>query len=317
MSITERDRKVLLILVPLILLAVFWFVILSPKRAEVAKADKAVTAQQAELDEASAQLTQLKSVQGSFQTEYASIVRLGKAIPSNLGMPSLLVQLDSAAKGTGIKFDRITAGARTAAVAAPAATGQAPAAPGGNAAPGGATASTGVGKAAEKAGNAVNSQNQSSQKSGQLDTTTSTSTKTGGLPVGGGATNGAAAGTDGSGVPGLDTVPLELEFSGTYFALSDFLHRMKRFVRVNNNNIKVSGRLITIDGVDLKLSGFGGKLTASMRTTVYLVPKDQGVTAGATPEGPGATQAASGPQSTPTGASSSGGPKPPEAVVTP
>ena len=59
------------------------------------------------------QLTQLKAVQGSFETEYASVVRLGKAIPSSLDMPSLLVQLDSAAKGTGIKFDRITAGART------------------------------------------------------------------------------------------------------------------------------------------------------------------------------------------------------------
>jgi hypothetical protein len=311
-SITARDRKVLLILLPVVLLAAFWFLILSPKRAEVAKADKAVTEQQVKLDEANVRLTQLKAVEGSFQTQYASVVRLGKAIPSSLGMPSLLVQLDSAAKGTGIKFDSISAGERT--TAAPATP--APAAPAGKAAAGGETATTGVGKAAETAGNAVNTQNQSNEKSGGLDTKTSTATGTGGIPVGGGATNAPAA--DGSsGVPGLDSVTLDLAFSGTYFALADFLHRMKRFVKVNNDNIKVSGRLITIDGLDLKLTGFGGKLTAAMRTTVYLVPKAEGVTAGATPEGPGATQAAAG-QSTSTEApASSGSPKPPEAVVTP
>jgi hypothetical protein len=167
-SITARDRKVLLILLPVMLLAAFWFLVLSPKRAEVTKADKAVAEQQAKLDDANARLTQLKAVEGSFQTEYASVVRLGKAIPSSLGMPSRLVQLDSAAKGTGIKFDSITAGERTAAAPATAA----PAAPAGNAAAGGETAKTGVGKAAETAGNAVNTQNQSSEKSGGLDTKT-------------------------------------------------------------------------------------------------------------------------------------------------
>jgi hypothetical protein len=32
---------------------------------------------------------------------YAQVVRLGKALPSSVDMPSLLVQLDAAAAGTG------------------------------------------------------------------------------------------------------------------------------------------------------------------------------------------------------------------------
>ena len=56
-----------------------------------------------------------------YAKDYATVVRLGKAIPSTLDMPSLLVQLESAAKGTGIDFDSITVGERTTA-AAPAAT---------------------------------------------------------------------------------------------------------------------------------------------------------------------------------------------------
>ena len=38
---------------------------------------------------------------------------------------------------------------------------------------------------------------------------------------------------------GLDSVPLELEFTGSFFDLADFFHRIKRFVRVANENMVV------------------------------------------------------------------------------
>ena len=50
--------------------------------------------------------------------------------------------------------------------------------------------------------------------------------------------------------PGLDSVPLDFTFTGSYFDLADFFHRMKRFVRVANDEIKVQGRLMTIDSLD-------------------------------------------------------------------
>ena len=46
----------------------------------------------------------------NFAADYGEIVRLGKAIPARVDMPSLLVQLDRAAEGTGITFTKITQG---------------------------------------------------------------------------------------------------------------------------------------------------------------------------------------------------------------
>ncbi len=93
--------------------------------------------------------------------------------------------------------------------------------------------------------------------------------------------------------PGLDSVPLEFAFSGSFFDLADFFHRMKRFVRVANKDIRVQGRLMTIDRLSFKSDQFP-VITAEVTSTVYLSPKSQGATAGATPQGPatdGATPA--------------------------
>ena len=83
-------------------------------------------------------------------------------------------------------------------------------------------------------------------------------------------------------------MPLELEFVGDFFNLADFFHSVKRFVRVANRNVLVSGRLITVEGVqwasDTELFP---QLKASVKATVYLSPKSQGTTAGRHPAGPG------------------------------
>ena len=44
-----------------------------------------------------------RGAQTDFAADYAEIVRLGKAIPAGVDMPSLLVQLDRAAEGTDIR----------------------------------------------------------------------------------------------------------------------------------------------------------------------------------------------------------------------
>ena len=86
---------------------------------------------------------------------------------------------------------------------------------------------------------------------------------------------------------GLETVPLELEFVGNFFNLADFFHDIKRFVRVANKNVVVSGRLVTIEGVKFASDPeLFPKITAEIKATVYLSPKAQGTTAGATPQGP-------------------------------
>ncbi len=37
MSMTDRDRKILMLLVPLVLIVVYWFLLLSPKRQEATR----------------------------------------------------------------------------------------------------------------------------------------------------------------------------------------------------------------------------------------------------------------------------------------
>jgi Tfp pilus assembly protein PilO len=300
MSLSDRDRKIVLIIVPALIVAVYWFILLAPKRQEASKAAAEATEQTERLEGARARARAAEGAQTDFAGDYAEIVRLGKAIPSNVDMPSLLVQLDSAAAGTGIRFTRIATGEREpgAAAAAPA---PAPAPSGGTpaAAAGGQPAQSAPGTAVENANETAQAASQQSDAATQSgvdpsDTQTSESSG-GGLPVGGGAPAGDATATTGSSPAGLETVPLELEFVGNFFSLADFFHDIKRFVRVANENVVVSGRLITVDGVRFSsATDLFPRITAEINATVYLSPKAQGTTAGATPAGPTAP-----PQSTP------------------
>ena len=305
MSLTDRDKKIAIVVIPLLVLAGYWFLLLAPKREEASKAAAALAKQEERRDAARQRADALASSKTSFAADYAELVRLGKAIPSNVDMPSLMVQLDSAARGTGIRFAKIATGERTQAPAPAAAPPKAPGKGDGSqpAAAGGQGAASGPGKAAETAGNATNAANaDSAGKSGvnPADTQTSSAARDGAVPVGGGAAG--AGGSQGAGAPaapGLETVPLELEFNGNFFNLADFFHRLKRFVKVANEGVLVRGRLLTID--TLKFSSdpeLFPKLRAEITATVYLSPKAGGTTAGATPQGPSSTVPAGGSGST-------------------
>jgi hypothetical protein len=300
-SLTDRDRKIVIALLPLLLIGIYWFLILSPKRKEATKLATQVTKAQQARDAAVSQANSLEQAKANFASEYSEMVSLGKAIPTQVDMPSLIVQLDSAAHGTGIQFGNISVGARVAAAPA-AATTSAPATaptttpsttPTPNVAAGGATATTGLGKDAEAANNQAAASNaQAVQESGLSadDTSTSTSSKAGGLPVGGGTTVNPSVIPAGQPVPGLDTVPLTFTFGGKFGNLANFFHRLKRFVHVANNKISVDGRLITINS--LKFTSTAANfpdIEADVTATVYLSPQDGGTTAGATSTGPATT----------------------------
>ncbi|HEY7633224.1 MAG TPA: type 4a pilus biogenesis protein PilO [Thermoleophilaceae bacterium] len=295
MSLTDRDRKIVFAILPLLLLAVYWFLVLSPKRKEAKKLGAQVTQAQQARDAAVSTANSLEQAKANFPVQYAQMVRLGKAIPTQVDMPSLIVQLDAAAHGTGIQVGDIKVGARVA--AAPVTT-TAPTTPStGTTAPpvaaGGAQAQTSFGQAAESANNAAAQGNaQAIQQSGLSadDASTSTASKSGGLPVGGGTSVTPTAITPGQPVPGLDTVPLTFTFGGKFTNLSNFFHRLKRFVHVANNRINVHGRLITIDSLKFTSTAANfPNIQADVTATVYLSPKDGGTTAGATAAGPATT----------------------------
>jgi hypothetical protein len=285
-NVTERDRKILMLLVPVVLVAAYWFLLLAPKREESAAVQEKLAQAQSEQQAAEAQAASVSGAKQSFAADYTTVVRLGKAVPSSVDMPSLLVQLDRAARGTGIDFDKIATGERTA---APAAQPQ-----GSN---GGGKAESGPGKAGQAAQDGANK-----------------AAGTGTLPAQNGAGGSPpAAGGSAQGAPGLETVPLDFTFQGTFFDLADFFHRMKRFVRVANDDILVRGRLMTIDSFNWKADPQRWpKLTAEVHATVYLAPKAEGVSAGATPAGPGPAPAA--PAS---GGAAPSGPQPSPATTAP
>lgn len=292
MTLTDRDRKLMLALIPVLVLVAYWFLVLAPKRSDATAAKDELATQQARLDTARDNLQTAQGAKENFDASYAQVVKLGKAIPSTVDMPSLLVQLDAAAAGTGIRFTKIKAGPRTVAAVATTTTTPAPAAgsesgtTGTPVAAGGETAQSQPGGAAEAANNAqqtANQRNAAAENSGVSPSDTQTSTTAGATDTGTGATSGAAP-------AGLETVPLELEFQGNFFNLADFFHRVKRFVAVTNDNVVVSGRLVTVQGIRWSSDeAIFPKIRAEITATVYLSPKSEGDTAGATPTGPSTT----------------------------
>jgi Tfp pilus assembly protein PilO len=303
MSLTDRDRKILIALIPLVAIIGYWFLVLAPKRQEASKVKEQLSQAEAVRDTAQQKASQLSGAKRSFAADYATVIRLGKSIPASVDMPSLLVQLDRAARGTGIKFTDVKAGERSGPTTPAAGAATPPGGGTGPTAPGAAPAQSGAGKAAQSTSNAVGSANGSSAAAG-------------GAAAPAGAPGAAATDPAAAGAPGLETVPLDFEFRGSFFDLADFFHRMKRFVRVVNNHIVIRGRLMTINSFSFDTSAGFPQLTAHVNATVYLAPKAEGIDAGASPQGPapaaGATatpQPASGGTSTP--------PPTPTATVTP
>ena len=304
MSLTDRDRKIVIFVIPLVLILAYWFLLLAPKRQEASDAAATLAKAEKRLDRAEAQVAETERAKTSFASDYADLVRLGKAIPTSVDMPSLIVQLDSAARGTRIKFRKIgTSEEGGTGAPAPAASAPAPGTGNGSqpAAAGGQTAQSGPGKATEAAGNATNAANASSSatdaKSDGVDpkdAQTSTSARKG-LPVGGGAASQPAGSPGETCAPGLACVPLTMEFTGGFFDLTDFFHRLKRFVKASGDDLRVSGRLMTVDSLKFTSDPMSfPDLKAEIGATVYLAPKSEGTTAGATPQGPSTTTPAAG-----------------------
>lgn len=296
---SERDRKVVIVLIPLLLVGAFAFLVMKPKREEAAHAAKRLSEQRQKYDGALAQEEDLRLAKADFVTDYASVVRLGKAVPSSVDMPSVLVQLERAARGTGIEFGKIGVGERIPAAGGATASGSPSSSSAKPVEAGGAPAQSGAGQATESANNAgakADSSTAAREKaSPETNTQTSTSSEKGGVPVGGGSAASTTAGegaTAGAPAPGLDRVPLQLTFKGDFFSLADLFHQLKRFVRVVNEDVDVKGRLMTIESFGFSSAESFPKIEAEVAATIYLSPETEGATGGASPTGPGGSSGA-------------------------
>lgn len=124
----------------------------------------------------------------------------------------------------------------------------------------------------------------SASTAGSTTTTTGAASESAAALMPLGATVGAA---------GLPVMPYDLQFTGGFFDVADFFGRLDGMVYTKHGDkVVVDGRLLTIDGFNLTAGPDGfPNLTAEVAATSYLTPADQGVTAGATPDAPGASTA--------------------------
>ncbi len=85
----------------------YWKFLLAPKRQEAADLQDKVAVTQAQLEQTRATLATYKKSAKTYRDNYATVVRLGKAVPADDDTRSLLVQLDTAAKRSAVGFANI------------------------------------------------------------------------------------------------------------------------------------------------------------------------------------------------------------------
>jgi len=108
------------------------------------------------------------------------------------------------------------------------------------------------------------------------------------------------------GPAGLAVMPYTLSFEGSFFQVARFIKGLDSLVKTQNEEVRVDGRLITVDSFSLSggegEAGPSSTLTAEFNVTTYVTPPEQGLTAGASPTSPGGLSA------TPAAATTGGAP---------
>jgi Tfp pilus assembly protein PilO len=104
---TTRDRKILLVLAGLAVLAGFWFLVLQPKRTQAKELSAQIVAQQERLQTAQQTVAQGMQDKAGHARDTATVAQLGAAVPADDDLPSLLYQLDAASQNADVEFDSL------------------------------------------------------------------------------------------------------------------------------------------------------------------------------------------------------------------
>lgn len=216
---TTRDRIVIVVLAALAVLAAAWLLAVAPEREKASKLGAEVSAAQAQLVSAEGQVTSARTAQAGYATAYASLVKLGKAVPTSQEVPSLIYQLVQASNQKRVEFSSITSG---------------------------------------------------------------------------GSSSGSASPAEASASAGFTQMPFTFIFHGSFFDLEHLFRQLTDFATLSGSgSIQVSGRLLTVESVQLTPGGSSGsekggseQLTGTITATAYVLPSSQGLTGGATTAAP-------------------------------
>ena len=116
---STRDRTILGVICLVAAVLAPYLLVISPKRTQAKKLQTQINQVQSQLSSVQAQLTQGEQARAHFAATYTTLVRLGEAVPTDDNTPSLIYQLQAAAKQTAVQFQGLTFNAGQGGASAP------------------------------------------------------------------------------------------------------------------------------------------------------------------------------------------------------
>jgi Tfp pilus assembly protein PilO len=127
---TARDRLIVTFMAALAVLGAAYLLAVAPERNKAATVSGEVSAASARLQNAESKLAEARQAQARYAAAYASIVTLGKAVPTSEEVPSLIYELAQATHQRDVEFSSIVSGSGGSAASASSASGPAAASAG-------------------------------------------------------------------------------------------------------------------------------------------------------------------------------------------
>ena len=103
-----RSTKLLIpVVAGLAAIGAYWFLLLAPKREEAAALAMQLEQKNAEVQQAETLLAGYRDAEKAYKVNYATVARLGKAVPADDDVRSLVVQVEDAASESKVDFRSI------------------------------------------------------------------------------------------------------------------------------------------------------------------------------------------------------------------
>jgi hypothetical protein len=104
----SRTYRILIIaVVGVLAVGGYWKIVLAPKRAEAVALETKVATAEAQLSQTQSLIATYEGSRVAYKENYATVLKLGKAVPTDDDTRSLVLQLDTAAKRSGVDFDTL------------------------------------------------------------------------------------------------------------------------------------------------------------------------------------------------------------------
>jgi len=242
------DRSILIGLIVVGVFAAFWFLALSPKREEASELGDKITQLESDVSAQEQAAEAARQAQGEYESNFSSLVVLGKAAPSDGDTPSLLRQLVDVSAQAKTTFGSLALGTGPTEAPAPA-----------------AETTTDQNEAAEEA------PAEGEEEAVPVDPAVATEAAAASLPIG------ASVGT-----AGLGRLAYDMTFQGDFFQVADLFRGIDDLVESKNLTVDVGGRLITINSFKMTKEEVDAPLAVELSMSSYILPSSQGLTAGGT-----------------------------------